>query len=150
MIYIKQFEAFNQINYKIFKKGQNVTIKAFSNEIEVGILSMEYIKNPENGWFWLDGIISEEQFEDITDGKSFVFIENVKSNSPKSGVGTLLIQKAIEEIGKLNTKLIMLVASPSVGVEQISKIKLIKWYSSFGFKLLNSTINAKSVMIKRL
>lgn len=136
------FRKFNEsINIDYKKSGKSYTINAKEGSKNLGILSMEYINNPESGAYWFDGLISDEIYDDITDGKPYVFIKNIKvlPTNQKSGIGTLLLKKSIEISKELKTNLIMLNAS-NIGKE-IPMDKLIMWYKKNGFNLIKKTGN---------
>lgn len=146
MIYLKYFEGLSTINFKTNRVGNEVKILAYKSNQKVGSITF-YNLYDDNGWYWLDGLISEEQYEDLFEGINFTIIENLKvdKNFQSNNIGTMLMQEAFKEINK-KAKIIILNASPLDN--SIDEASLVKFYSKFGFKSYKKQ-GKNNIMIKR-
>lgn len=145
MRYIKLFE---ELNCKITsEKTEDIYhfVARVGNE-KVGSLVAQYILYD---YVWFDGIISQDDYDDLFDGDPYFIIEDVKVDLhyQRSGIGAQLMNAAIEKIKKMGIKNIVLNACP-IG-KDIPLNQLVKWYVKLGFKVFKNQGN-NVIMIMRI
>ena len=143
-------EGIEQFNFKISREDENTTINAYFNgqtKVLAGSITFQSLFD-DSGWYWFEGLLSHEQYDDLFDGKNFIIIENVKVDKyfQKSGLGSELMTRAFDYIHKkTGAKLIVLNASP---LGDIPLEKLVSFYKKFGFKVFKNQ-GGNVIMIKR-
>lgn len=152
MKYLKLFENY-KFNFKTKIKDGNITISVFFIGEKIGELSME-LACEDSGWYWFDGIITEEQYDDLFNGKMFIIIENIKVNTEhrNKGIGKELMNKAFEfTLHKTGAKSIVLNASPLTNDngDKLPLDILIEFYKKLGFNIFKNQ-GKNVIMIKRL
>jgi len=80
MIYLKYFEDTSNFEFKKTQKDENTEIVAYfkgREKVKSGSIIYQTLFD-DSGWYWFDGLISEEQYVDLFEDKNFVIIENIK------------------------------------------------------------------------
>ena len=147
MKYIKCFEDHSVYNFKTDRKDENFEIKANFKGQLAGSITFQMLFD-ESGWYWFDGLLTQEQYDDLFEDKPFVILEHIKVDEhfQKSGLGSELMNRAIELMKKMGTKLIVLNASP---LGTITLTKLVDFYKKFDFKVFKNQ-GGNVIMIKRI
>ena len=111
MKYLKKFKIYEQIDFKTSEEDEYNYITILSNGQEVGELTYHV---------------------EIDD--HYIVIDDVMSKVPKSGVGTILMNKSLEIIREKhpNIDIIVLNAYPN-RQPKIPLPKLVEFYKKFGF-----------------
>ena len=145
---MKFFENFSNYTFETKSFGKKTEIIVINNKIKIGSITFQTVYGDE-GLYWFDGLLSDEQYDDLFEDKLFVIIENIKINPEyqKNGLGKELMNKALELISSKNIKLISLNASPLNN--QINSDKLLLFYQKFGFKIFKKQ-GKNVIMIKKI
>jgi hypothetical protein len=141
-------EGVGQFNFKTEQDDENTKITATKNKVLAGSITFQSVFG-DSGWYWFDGILTEDQYDDLFEGKNYVIIEHIKVYGDKRlGLGTELMTRALDYIQKkTGAKLIVLNASP-LGSE-ITLENLVSFYKKFGFKVFKNQ-GGNVIMLKRI
>lgn len=149
----RQFEAIDEFKFTSKRSDESTSIIASFKGSLAGSITFEEVIN---SWYWFEGIISQEKYEDMFEDVSHIIIENIKVDRhyQKSGLGTKLMTKALEYISKnSNAKIVVLNASPldknPNDINKISLQDLVKFYKKFGFNVYHNQ-GDNVIMIKRI
>ena len=150
MKYIKLFEENPIFKFKIEKDDDNFEVKVFfegREKILAGSITFQKLFG-DSGWYWFEGLLTQDQYDDLFEDIPFVILEHIKVDKyfQKSGLGSELMNRALELISKMGIKLIVLNASP-LG-DDISLDNLVSFYKKFGFKIFRKQ-GKNNIMIKR-
>ena len=135
-----------KLSIKQKKDEDGVDFDAYLGNVRVGqlMLRLDY-----NAWWWFEDLMDEEDYEEILDGAPMYFISHVEvlPDNQEKGIGSALMNAAIEKVKKSGVGIIVLNASPLSN--KMNSGQLATWYSKFGFKTIFDQGKNK-VMIKRL
>jgi len=115
---------------------------------DIGHISFSYIYS---GYWMFENDMTEEEYDEYFFDEPFININElfIEPTYRYNGYAKILLQKALDYIKKEGIKIIYLNASP-MGLDGLNKDQLVKFYKSFGFKILNDKYNNNTEMIKYL
>lgn len=137
---------FEGLTFKTEKSEDNIYIYAIESKEKIGKVDVE-IYHYESGKYWFEDIMDEDEYDEMFQGSPFAMINHIEivGGSGGNGVGTALMNKALERIKKLGLGTIVLNACP---LNRVPLSTLTTWYEKFGFKIYKHQ-GGNAIMIKK-
>ena len=142
-------EDINKLSFIIddsdFDNSDTITINAIANGKVVGfvVIGEEY-----DAYWKFEDEMSEEEFDRIFPDDSFATIETLEINDEYKGKGYArpLMNKALSLIKERGENIVYLNASP-MGFRGLNINDLVKFYASFGFKIIVDDYDENKEMV---